>query len=236
MFPSSKLFGLCPDWSTCKAFRCPFSHTPPKPAPAAARPAVPTSSAIPAGSNVPQKRSASDASQITLSVKRVATAAATQERVKNLVGLDGGSSGRGTNGTSPAGSSGASTSKMKLEDLPNVRCSSVILVRIVPTFPSRYAGRPSYASHAQNTLSHAGRHATEDAQRLVSPVRPACRPVGCLLISHRAGSSKSTPPASFLPRFANNLPRSMLFDKKGTSFLERRRRLTGTRSSRRSQD
>lgn len=28
MFPASKLFGLCPDWSTCKVFRCPFSHQP----------------------------------------------------------------------------------------------------------------------------------------------------------------------------------------------------------------
>jgi hypothetical protein len=236
MFPSSKLFGLCPDWSTCKAFRCPFSHTPPKPAPAAARPAVPTSSAIPTGSTVPQKRSASGTGQITLSVKRVATAAATQERVKNLVGLDGGSSSRGTNGTSPAGSSGASTSKVKLEDLPNVRSSSVILGRTAMTLSFRCAGRPSYASPAQDPHPHAGCHATEDAQRPVSPVCLACTAFGRLLISHRAGSSKSTPPASFLPRFANNLPRSMLFDKKSTSFLERRRRLTGTRSSRRSPD
>ncbi|BGP08277.1 RNA exonuclease 3 [Rhodotorula toruloides] len=122
MFPSSKLFGLCPDWSTCKAFRCPFSHTPPKPAPPA-RPTASTGSAITSASTVPQKRSATGQGQITLTSKRVATAAAVQDRVKSLVGLDVGSSGpsagRSANGTGAGSGSAASTSKVKFEDLPN---------------------------------------------------------------------------------------------------------------------
>ncbi|GEM09775.1 RNA exonuclease 1 [Rhodotorula toruloides] len=119
MFPSSKLFGLCPDWSTCKVFRCPFSHTPPKPAPAARPTASSTSSAIHSAPTVPQKRSATDPSQTIVSVKRVATASAAQERVKNLAGLDNVVAAGGANGAGATGSPGASTSKAKFDDLPN---------------------------------------------------------------------------------------------------------------------
>lgn len=87
MFPSSKLFGLCPDWSTCRVFHCPFSHQPqPSTSSAAAaappRSALPTSStgAAPPTSGLPQKRPAAATSINAAPPKRLEQARLAREQ------------------------------------------------------------------------------------------------------------------------------------------------------------
>ncbi|BGP40379.1 RNA exonuclease 3 [Rhodotorula kratochvilovae] len=72
MFPTQRLFGLCPDWSTCSLTNCLFpSHTPPKavpkrpPPPPAATPAASSSS-----SAVPQKRAATASAGPSIVLKK----------------------------------------------------------------------------------------------------------------------------------------------------------------------
>ncbi|GAA5875693.1 hypothetical protein JCM3774_002583 [Rhodotorula dairenensis] len=85
MFPSSKLFGLCPDWSTCKVFRCPFSH---QPQPSTSRATAPAAAALPtlsasatsAPSTRPQKRSAPPTSINAAPPKRLEQARLARER------------------------------------------------------------------------------------------------------------------------------------------------------------
>ncbi|GAA5983432.1 hypothetical protein JCM10908_000284 [Rhodotorula pacifica] len=83
MFPSSKLFGLCPDWSTCKVFRCPFSHQPqPSTSRVAAPSLLPTSTSTPStpASILPQKRSAAPTSINAAPAKRLEQARLARER------------------------------------------------------------------------------------------------------------------------------------------------------------
>ncbi|GAA5959380.1 hypothetical protein JCM8115_000093 [Rhodotorula mucilaginosa] len=70
MFPSCKLFGLCPDWSTCRVFHCPFSH---QPQPSTSSAPLPTSStaAAPPTSALPQKRPAAPRSVNAAPPKRL---------------------------------------------------------------------------------------------------------------------------------------------------------------------
>ena len=76
MFPSSKLFGLCPDWSTCRVFHCPFSH---QPQPSTSSAALPTSTAPPK-SGLPQKRPAAATSIDAAPPKRLEQARLAREQ------------------------------------------------------------------------------------------------------------------------------------------------------------
>ncbi|GAA5996747.1 uncharacterized protein JCM10292_003178 [Rhodotorula paludigena] len=124
MFPTARLFGLCPDWSTCKVPNCLFSsHAPPRSRP----PSAQSASAPAPAPTVPQKRAAASPAGGVTAAKKAARAEQTQERVKQLVGLSNPTSPPSTSSASrpgPAaatngGASRASSSKVTLDDLPN---------------------------------------------------------------------------------------------------------------------
>ncbi|GAA6047389.1 hypothetical protein JCM3770_001280 [Rhodotorula araucariae] len=97
MFPTQRLFGLCPDWDSCWLTNCLFpSHTPPKLAP-------PT---------VPQKRPAAAPAGPGIALKKVAQAEQPREPSRTPA------SAPRHNGAA-AGGTGASTSSVTLDDLPN---------------------------------------------------------------------------------------------------------------------
>ncbi|GAA5978000.1 hypothetical protein JCM11641_004354 [Rhodosporidiobolus odoratus] len=73
MFPSTRLFGTCPDWRSCTAYNCLFSHLPP--APSTARP-TPTTTSDSTTRHLPQKRTAPTDAPQQLKPKKVANASA----------------------------------------------------------------------------------------------------------------------------------------------------------------
>ncbi|TNY24706.1 Rexo1 protein [Rhodotorula diobovata] len=122
MFPTQRLFGLCPDWSTCKLSNCLFSSHTPKASSSTQRPPASTASTPSSSSStVPQKRPATTAPASGLVVKKVLRTAEPQGANRGSstsVNACWGTAAGRASGTGGA-SAGASTSKATLDDVPN---------------------------------------------------------------------------------------------------------------------
>ncbi|GAA5893502.1 hypothetical protein JCM8208_000817 [Rhodotorula glutinis] len=116
MFPTQRLFGLCPDWTTCKLPNCLFtSHSPPRSAPA------PTTAST---STVPQKRPATSTTPSRVVLKKILRPDEPQPAVRASTcssstsnGLTAGAAAR--SGGTAAAATGASTSRVTLDDVPD---------------------------------------------------------------------------------------------------------------------
>ncbi|GAA5891701.1 hypothetical protein JCM6882_006172 [Rhodosporidiobolus microsporus] len=83
MFPRSGLFGTCPDWSSCTAYNCLFSHKPP-PTPSVRANPPPQRQPAPSSSSLPQKRPASGSPADGNAAKRMTPG---MQRIEALAGL-----------------------------------------------------------------------------------------------------------------------------------------------------